>query len=141
MITKELKAKAIAQLKHLVPIEDIAEQLELPVNLIREWKDSLSTQDLTKIESVLQVVGDINNGELLDMQITIEQIDEVMKQAALDLSGLIVSAANYNDPQQALAVDVCSNALTKLYKTFVEPYKAISRSISTTRPLYEQLTD
>jgi hypothetical protein len=141
LITKELKAKAIAQLKHLVPIEDIAEQLELPVNLIREWKDSLSTQDLTKIESVLQVVGDINNGELLDMQITIEQIDEVMKQAALDLSGLIVSAANYNDPQQALAVDVCSNALTKLYKTFVEPYKAISRSISTTRPLYEQLTD
>lgn len=141
MITKELKAKAIAQLKHLVPIEEIAEQLELPVNLIREWKDSLSTQDLTKIESVIQVVGDISKGELLDKEITVEQIDEVMKQAALDLSGLIINAANYNDPQQALAVDVCSNALTKLYKTFVEPYKAISRSISTTRPLYEQLTD
>jgi len=118
LITKEIKAKAIARLKHLIPVEQIAEELELPTNLITEWKNGLDTNDLVKIESTIQAVDIISRGELLEYETTLEKLDETLKRAAVELSGLIISAADYDHSARSMSVNLCSEALTKLYKTF-----------------------
>lgn len=121
MITKEIKAVALAKIIGNVPIEEVAEELELPVALVREWQRDMTGQELVKMNANLNAIKSIANGEIVDLTISVDQIDAMLKQAAVELIPLVVEAAQFSDLVKAQSIQVCAVTLAGLYKSFVEP--------------------
>lgn len=119
MISEAEKSRAIALLKRRVAEDEIAEELDLPIMLIKDWKKELGFNDLVAVEANIHAVDTIMNdgGELVDdledrLKITLEE-------TALDLAKAAVGPAISGDVMHAKAIQLCSDAVSKLYSTLV----------------------
>lgn len=116
MFTEAIKAKAIAKIKHQVPIEDIAEELELPTTLIEQWA-KLEGKDLVALESNLHAIENVTNQETLDPT-TIDRLKDKLEKAAEEITDDIGMALG--DPVYAKSLQLCADTVSKLYITLVQ---------------------
>lgn len=121
MITEQVKAKAKAQIKRNIPIEDIAKELDLPLALINEWASKLDPNDLVQQEANVSAIQTITErsekGELVDMDS--EVLRTTMEKTALDLTNSMAIPALNGDMAHAKSIELLANALSKMYHTVV----------------------
>lgn len=123
MITKEVKSRAIALLKHSQAPEDIAEELGLPVKLVEEWESNLDGNDLMAIESELFAIDKLANGvELVPMNV--DKLKNAIEGTALNITAAMDVAMKSNvlttgDVHHAKSLEVMANGLVKMYHTIV----------------------
>lgn len=117
LITPKLKSQAIAQLRHRVPIETVADNLELPVPLVREWFENLDEKDLVAVEATAEVVERIMNGEVVGVDN--ERLSKALEEAAINIAGEAEKPARSGDMLHAKAVQLCADAVAKLYLALV----------------------
>lgn len=135
MITKELKATAIAKIKCHVPLEEIALELDIPFPLVKEWhaKETESESNRTasdlvntaaKVHAVQvltrelhqQVIPPSNQQEEL-LKLKIEEVAlEIAEQVSLNLAT--------TDVIRAKTLQLCADTVTKLYNSLIS--KAIA---------------
>lgn len=123
MITEKVKATAIAKLKHKIPPETIAAQLDIPVKLVKDWAGSLNGNDMMAIESnihAVQVLTDKNavaNGEIVPLNEDV--LRETLELTAIDLAKAATMPGTSADIVHAKSIQACADAITKLYQTFI----------------------
>lgn len=117
MITDKLKAQAMAQIRHQVPIEEIAKDLSIPLQLLKEWQANVSPRDMSAIESNIFACEKIASGELVPLN------DDILKgeleKAAIELARSAYKNANAGDMIYSKSVELLSNAVAKLYQTMI----------------------
>jgi hypothetical protein len=120
MITAGLKAKAIARLKLSEDPKTIAEELEIPTNLVKEWHSKLPEGDLIAIEANIHAVDRLL---VLDAETSLPINSEILKntieETALDLTRAMAIPALSGDVMHAKAIEALCNGLSKMYQTIV----------------------
>lgn len=115
MITDATKAKAIAAILRQVPHEDIAEELEIPVVLVREWAN-LQGKNLVTMEANLLAADRVLKGEVLEAN-QVDILKQKLEQAAIDVTNEVPAAIG--DPMYAKSLQLCADTITKLYQVIV----------------------
>lgn len=116
MITEPIKAKAIALIKHQTSLDEIAEQLELPIMLVREWA-KLEGKDLVALEANIHAVENVLQGEVLE-QDKIQLLKDKLEDAAIEVTKDINMALG--DPLYAKSLQLCADTIAKLYVSIVK---------------------
>ena len=135
MIPDKIKAQAIAKIRHRVPVEQIAEELNVPVKLVKEWGNNLDPKDLIAIQSNIHAVDEVLNGELIGLNE--DKLRETLELAAIDIAKHASTPALNADVVHAKALQLCADAISKLYQTLImkggtgEPVKNTSGNFST----------
>lgn len=119
MITEQLKAQAIAKLRHAVPIEDIASALNIPVKLVKEWKGKLDPKDLVAIEANIYAAEKLAYGEIVTEDDNEKILKETLELTAIDIAKEVNNGFSLQDPMAAKSVQLCADAISKLYNTFI----------------------
>lgn len=117
MIDDNTKALALAKLKMSTPIESVAEELNLPVMLVKEWHSKLDLKDLTHLHAGNDAVVRVLNAELLPE--TSIKLRNALEEAALEVAMRVKDAALYPDLVYATSLDKCASAIAKLYSSIV----------------------
>ena len=117
MISNQLKAQAIARIRHNVPLEDIAHELDIPLMLIKEWSSTLNVKDLVAIESNVYAVQ-----TLLDKDPSAEneaRLKSKLEEVAFDIAEETSKAVGYGDPVLSKSLQLCADTVSKLYTVFI----------------------
>jgi hypothetical protein len=112
MIKETVKAKAIAQIKRSIPLDQIAEELSLPVMLLEDWA-KLEGKDLVAMEANLHAVETILNRQEVVEQDTVEILKTKLEEAALEVTKDIPMAMG--DVVYAKSLQLCADTISKLY--------------------------
>lgn len=117
MIDAKLKNQAIAQLKHKVPPELVAEALDIPPALVKEWAKGMSDTDLVAMEANAQAIERIARGEVVGVD------DDTLRRAIEDAALAVVkeapSFAKHGDVIGAKAIQLLLDGLSKTYLSVV----------------------
>ena len=116
MITESVKAVALARIKHQVPIEQISRELDIPEKLVKEWGGKLSENDMIAIEANIHAIDTV----LHDNGVTGQEdiLKSKLELAAIALTNEMYLASK-GDAIHAKSIELCANAITKLYQTIV----------------------
>lgn len=117
MIPEKVKAQAIAKLRHRIPPEIVAEELEIPVKLIKEWSSNLDPKDLIAIQANIHAVDEVLNGELVG--VNEDKLKETLELTAIDIAKQAATPAMNADMVHAKAIQLCADAVSKLYQTLI----------------------
>lgn len=121
MITEQIKAKAKARLKQCIPIEEVAQELNLPVRLIEEWASKLNSNDLVAQEATLLAVeklqAKVDSGIIEPLNT--ELLRKTIEDTALDLTKAMAIPAINGDMVHAKAIQLMADALVKMYQIIV----------------------
>lgn len=118
MIDKNVKALATAKMRLSYPIEDIAEELEIPLALVKQWHRELNPNDLTALNANTIAIGKVLSGEVLDDN-SVEKLESKLVEAAIEISDQAMSAATSGDVVFAKSVELAANAVSKLYTSII----------------------
>lgn len=118
MITKDKKAQAIARIKALDPLEQIAEDMALPLTLLREWEGDLSDDDLVTVKANTNAVARVLSGEIVEGSEGL--LKQRLEEAAVEIAIQAHRVAGSGDILAAKTVDLCANAVTKLYSSLIQ---------------------
>lgn len=118
MITDQMKAAAVARLRRQEDPASIAASLKIPEKVVKEWQKALNPRDLVAIESNIYAVEELSKvQELVPMQEEI--LKQALEQAAIDLAKEASYPATTADVIHAKAINLCADAVCKLYSTLV----------------------
>ena len=125
MITKELKAMAMGQIKMHVPLNEIAVNLDIPLPLIQEWYTQYkgtgrSEGDLTQVAANIYALNKLSNSEVIASSENTTQILQVKcETVALDIVDQISLCIVTDDLVRARTLQICADAVTKLYNSMI----------------------
>lgn len=119
MITDKIKAQALAQIKHQIPAEQIAEKLNIPIMLVKEWGGKLTPDDMTALESNIYALESIVNGKVEILDNNEEILKAKLEEAAIELAKQTHTACAFGDMVHAKSVQLCADAVAKLYTTII----------------------
>lgn len=122
MITPRDKAQAIGMLKGGMSIEDVANELDLPINLVNEWHKSEGITVVETIQATTTAIARLQ-GEVIDDTAS-ERIKAGLERVAEQITEEMYYAINENDIQKARVLKLCSESTLKLYVAFVAPQMA-----------------
>lgn len=118
MITKERKAQALARIKALDSLELIAEEMALPLTLLKEWEANMSDDDLVTVKANTNAVARVLAGEIVEGS---EQLlKQRLEEAAVEVAIQAHRVAGSGDIIAAKTVDLCASAITKLYASLIQ---------------------
>lgn len=125
MITEKTKANAISLLKLGDTPEQVSDQLELPVMLVREWAENLGLKDLTALQANTNALARVVQGEVLS---TSEENAEILRikieETAIQIVDQVNKAIPYSDVVQAKALQLLADTCSKLYSTVINKGQA-----------------
>lgn len=117
MIDEQTKAAAIAKLLRQVPSETVAKEYQLPLPLVNEWRDNLDERDIIALESNIQAVATVMEGGIVPGQ---EQLLKFhLENAGMEVAREVEKAAAMGDPMHSKSLQLCADAVCKLYQTLV----------------------
>lgn len=123
MITDKIKAKAIALLERRKPAEEIAEELDLPVMVVKDWEKTLSVKSLVALEATVHAIEDI---ELASIDPTMEaKLKTKLEEAAHEIADQVYKYAGGGDVIHARALQLNADTVTKLYQTIILKGQAV----------------
>lgn len=123
MITEKIKAKAIALLERRKLAEEVAEELDLPVMVVKDWEKTLSVKSLVALEATVHAIEDI---EIASIDPTMEaKLKTKLEEAAHEIADQVYKYAGSGDPIHAKALQLNADAVTKLYQTIILKGQAI----------------
>lgn len=121
MIPDTTKNQAIAKLKRNMPAEMIASELDLPLMLVKEWESKLNPNDLVALEANIQAVEEVTqrvlNGEIVPGNE--ETLKNELEKAAIQIAQASTKPIFIGDMLHAKAVQLCADAVSKLYQTLI----------------------
>lgn len=117
MISQEIKANAIARLAQAIPPEEVAENLDIPLKLVKEWSDNLSPNNLVSVHANINAMNNLKENEVLGLNEDV--LRETLELTAIDIAKSASVSSSYSDPLSAKAVQLCADAVSRLYKTFI----------------------
>lgn len=138
MITKERKAQALARIKALDPLEQIAEDMDLPLALLREWEGDMSDDDLVTVKANTNAVARVLSGEIVEGSESL--LKQRLEEAAVEIAIQAHRVAGSGDILSAKTIDLCANAVTKLYASLIQkvgPDNPMFTPSATTRTLFQ----
>lgn len=121
MITEQTKAKAKARLKQCISVEEVAEELNLPVKLVEEWATKLNGADLVAQEATLLAVEKLQakaDAGVIE-PLNTELLRKTIEDTALDLTKAMAIPAINGDMVHAKAIQLMADALVKMYQIIV----------------------
>lgn len=120
MITEKTKANAISLLKLGDTPEQVAEALELPLMLLREWKETISPKDLTSLQANTNALTKVVNGEVLTSSAENAEILRIkIEETAIKIVDQVSMAVPFADVVQARALQLLADTCSKLYSTVI----------------------
>lgn len=120
MITEKTKANAISLLKLGDTPEQVSSELELPLMLVREWHEAISSKDLTKMQANANALTRVVNGELLPTSAeNAEMLKLKIEETALEIVEQVSKAVPFGDVIQAKALNLLADTCSKLYNTVI----------------------
>lgn len=117
LIDDKIKSKAIAMLHKRTPVTQIAEELEISTVLVEEWAKKLDLNDLVAVQANINAVEQLTKGELVELES--DELKKALEQSALDIAKMAPSPCDYGDIAQAKSINLCADAVSKLYQTIV----------------------
>lgn len=117
MITDNIKAKAIAQLKLGYPYRDVANQFELPEMLVKDWFNSLDEKDLTSLAANTYALGAICSGGITKNNVDI--LKDKIEKVAIKIIDQVEIYTPYPDIVQAKALNLLADTCSKLYTSII----------------------
>ena len=124
MISREVKNTAIARLKCNTPVEDVANEFDIPEKLVQEWKNGLSNDSLVQISANTHAITKIANGEIL---LDPEKAEEILKvkitETAMDIVSEVSSAAFSSDLVKAKTLQICASTIAMLHTSLLSKGK------------------
>lgn len=117
MITKEVKARAIALLNQDFAAEDVAERLGVPTAIVQEWYDSRGDNDIITLEANNIALQTVFSAPIGPNQI--EALHNKMLKAAVKIAEETYKAASTGDLAYAKSIEYCANTLETLHRTFL----------------------
>lgn len=118
MITKEIKMTALAKLKCQVPPEEIAEELDIPLPLIKEWANTIEGNDLIQLHANVHAVTKLANGEITRSN-NEEFLRLKIEEVAIDIVEQVQLVTTGGDVVRAKALQLCADTVTKLYNSLI----------------------
>lgn len=116
MVTEKIKANAIALMKMGDPPEKVAEDLELPPFLVREWFNNLDKSALIALQANVTAAERVLNGVVLSGDTTkIEKLRDKIEDTAIEIIDEAKRIIPFGDIQAAKALHLLSDTCAKLY--------------------------
>lgn len=119
MINEATKARAVAKLRQSVPPPDIADELDVPLKIVEKWGEELDPSDMVAVEANIHAVEKVLNGELMPDDQLEQKLKKVLEETAIDIAKNMAVPIVNGDMAHAKAVELCSKAVSDLYKTIV----------------------
>lgn len=113
MIHPDTKAHAIALLKMGNTIDSVAEELDLPPSLVREWHAKLDSRDLVSARAHTMAVAELMAKPLEPGDP--DQLKRSLERTAEELSRQIYASAPTGDVFQSKALQQLCDGVAKLY--------------------------
>lgn len=117
MISDTIKAKAITQIRRQVPLDEIANELCLPLMLIKDWQSNLDVKDLVIVEANVAAIEDVLKGEVVEPD-KISILKDKLEDAAIEVTKEVSIALG--DPMYAKSLQLCADTIAKLYVSIVK---------------------
>lgn len=117
MISDKLKAQAIAQLRSGYTVDIVSEDLDIPESLVEEWSERLNPASLVALEAAAIAVRRVEQGEVVPLNE--EVLKDTLEQTAVELAKQAAIPGSWGDMAQAKSVQLCADAVAKLYTTLV----------------------
>lgn len=117
MINDNLKTQAKLMLQRGIPIDEIADELDLPEKLVKEWQSKLDPKDLTVLQSNVMAMGQVLKGELVP--INEDKIRNELEKAAIEIASQSYKTAGTGDVVHAKSLQLLSDTVSKMYQTFI----------------------
>lgn len=118
MITPKVKAQALAQLRRNVSIEDVAEELDVPEKLVKEWAGSIGLNDLVVMDANMHALSQVIEGKVMN-EVSDDMILKFLKDAGFEIAKETFRSCNNGDPIHAKSLQLYADVLQKLYATFI----------------------
>jgi hypothetical protein len=127
---KRLKGAAIARLKHRVPVEDVAAELQLPIPLVREWQESMDSKDYHVAEAEIMGPKQLQlmvASKVADGEVTLQEVKTSIESAALKLAQEVASNNIIGfDIERARTVNLLSGAMATLYNALFNKNQTVN---------------
>lgn len=118
MITEQAKASAIARMHHQVPLEEIAEEMEIPLVLLKEWHSKLDINGMIAINSNSHALSRVLEGEVVG-NATELLLKAKLETLAMDIASEASKSIGSGDVVYAKSIELAANTAVKLYQTFI----------------------
>lgn len=120
MITEQMKTTAIARIKMLEPPEDVALDMCIPVQLIREWADTISGKDMVQMKA--NIIATSNLAQEMGVSTSKDDLNLLrakLEESAITIATEVALTVATGDVVAAKTIQLCADAVTKLYNTFI----------------------
>lgn len=125
MITEKTKANAIALLKLGDTPEQVSDELELPLMLVREWYASIDGKDLTMLKANTNALTKMVSSELIsNSEGNIEILRVKIEETAISIMDKVAQTVPFPDVIQAKALHLLADTCSKLYNTVINKGQA-----------------
>ena len=125
MITEKTKANAISLLKLGDTPEQVADSLELPLMLVREWSEDIGLKDLTMLQANSNALTRLVNGEVLNgSEANADLLKLKIEEVALKIVEQVSHTVPYGDVVQARSLQLLADTCSKLYNTVINKGQA-----------------
>lgn len=116
MITEKIKANAIALMKMGDTPEKVAEDLELPQRLVREWYEQLDKSALVALQANVIAAERVLTGVVISGDTAkIEKLRDKIEDTAIEIIDEAKRIIPFGDIQAAKALHLLSDTCAKLY--------------------------
>jgi hypothetical protein len=120
MITETVKSTAIAKIKCQVPYPEIAEELDIPELLVKEWADKLEGNDLVHMQANIHALERMSRQTLIEPSSNMEELLKTkIEEVAVNIVNEVDMVVATADPIRAKTLQLCADTITKLYTTIV----------------------
>jgi len=130
MISRDVKNTAIARLKCNTPVEDVANEFDIPEKLVQEWKNGLSDDNLVQIAANTHVMSKIVSGEIL---MEPARADEILRakitETAIDIVSEVSSTAYASDLVKAKTLQICAGTIAVIHTALLAKSKEQTEDI------------
>lgn len=117
MISEQTKASAIAMLHRQVDSKLIADDLDIPEALVKEWQRKLTPDDIIAVRSHVQILQATTTGELVPLDE--DRLKVELEKAALEIARKSYANAGYSDVVVAKSLQLLAEGVSKIYATFI----------------------
>lgn len=119
MIPEKLKAEALSLLSMGRTPEEVSEQFELPLMLVREWKSKLTGSDLVRLSANTHAMKTIMEGEVVTKKVSTQQIQDLLEETAYNIAEEANDVIKYPDLVKAKTLHMMADTVSKLYQTII----------------------
>lgn len=119
MITKATKSRAVGMLKAGASINEVAGELDLPLNLVNEWKNEADVDVFDSIEATNHAVSRILKSDAANDENVLDRVQGRLEGVVEQLVDEIEMCLMSGDVGKAQVIKACSESTVKLYTAFV----------------------